>query len=168
MKSSDSFNIPVIVFHPNTLQELTLLRNSLLQEKYKDFFPLYPLYGFFSSENFSVNLKSDFRKLNKASIEFIFEKKGILYFAGKNKTGLTHTGFKEFFFIIPAAINKKTDDKKLSSVFLNSIKTVSKFNLKPLIKLDNALTYKSFQIADCTVLNNDFSLSESFWVKVNS
>ncbi|MBR0154740.1 MAG: hypothetical protein IJM22_01555 [Treponema sp.] len=158
-----STNAAVIVFHPNTQQAIIELREKLLQKNFTDYYPLYPLFGFFTDKDFSPDLKSDFKKLNKCSVKSFFIKDDIFYLAGDYETD-----FKKSFYIIPLAINKKADDKNLSSAFCNSIKIIKKDFKIPKTKIEKEITFKSFKIADCRFSKNQYSVYDSFWIKISS
>lgn len=106
--------------------------------------------------------------------EYIFD--SILFFVGQfdftcsseNSTENT----KPDFFLIPAAIQKKTDGKSLSSVFKTAQTAVNELN-KNGINIQSfsefpALQFKSFQIADCIVDENQYRIYDKFWIKIIS
>ena len=171
----DLHNFPVTAFHPNTLQKLIEERDSLLQEDFKDYFPLFALFGFLENDDFSSDLKSDLKKITGCEINVYFEYEGVLFFLGENI-------FKKEkkYFIVPFAVKKENGDKSLSSVFKNSkaffvdsaYKKLKKDgSLKSKLKiseLKNKISYRSFKIAGCRLLKNEYSLFDEFWVKVNS
>lgn len=177
-------NFTVLVFHPNTEQKIVLTRDKLLEKKYKNFYPLFPLFAVNKTNNiFSLN-KKDFSKYKSCSIEKTFEYQNILYFYGtflENKidnpkiidsTKTTNNqNTSKTSFLIPVAIEKKTDDKSLSSVFRKAIELSTNMQHKNIDKLeflDEKISFKSFQIANCSINNNQYSLTKSFWVKVIS
>lgn len=167
-KNLDSFNFAAVILHPNTETLLIEKRNWILKNQLNDYYPLFPLYGVLSQKNFSPALKNEFTSLAKCSLSDFFICNKILYATGKLFTSSTVSNF-----IIPCAIEKKTDSKELLSVFKLSFDLIQSFNqlqneFIPISTDDNSseITFRSFQIGDCFISKNQYSVFENFWVKV--
>ncbi|MGN0740733.1 MAG: hypothetical protein ACI4LX_11240 [Treponema sp.] len=197
----DSFNFRSVIFHPNTEQNLIILRDSLLEKKYDSFFPLFPLHAVLKNDTAtsekhsneknsnteqsgvnqkpsakSARIKKEFSNCKNCMIyaEYLFA--GILFFAGRfdfncnSETGAENQ--KADFFLVPAAIQKKTDGKSLPSVFKTAQNAVNELNknadaVKSFSEFP-ALQFKSFQIADCIADENQYRISDSIWIKIIS
>lgn len=156
-------NFPVIILHPNTLTTLIDKRQDFLTKEFSNYFSLFPLYGIFSNQNFSKDLKVKFSNLLSCEVFSFFSYQGILFFQGSLQTQK-----QKIVFIIPFAIEKKTDSKNLLSVFNNSFKCLKNLSKQNLIPLENKISFKSFQIADCHISEYEYNLFENFWIKTIS
>ena len=178
-----SFNFRSVIFHPNTEQNLIRLCNSLLEKKYSSFFPLFPLYAVLKNDSPSSlkqkpveQIKKEFSNCKKCMIyaEYVFD--GILFFSGQFDFTCSSANSAENknpdFFLIPVAIQKKTDDKSLSSVFKTAQTAVNELNKNDIniqtFSEFSALQFKSFQIADCITDENQYRICNNFWIKIIS
>ena len=177
------------MLHPNALEKLIQIRNSLLKEKYSGYFPFFPLYGISENLVFSKKLRDSLGGCQEICIYDEFVQDGILFFRGRILQNDNSIGF-----IIPAAVRadnteiravtadiKKTGDIKLSSVFYKAHKIVNAVAQNfcdapdkraacdgPSERTPDAfekISFKSIQIADCVVTDFEYSLGENFWIK---
>lgn len=161
----DSFNFSGIVLHPNTETLLIHKRDSLLKENHRDYFPLFPLYGIFSDAQFSLTQKADFKNCSDAFLDEYFICDDILYMKG------SFNGQNQIPFIIPCAVKNDCNCKKLSAVFsaaFNCLKDLKQKNRQINSTGFEKISFRSFQIADCHMTENQYSLFENFWVKTIS
>ena len=71
-------------------------------------------------------------------------------------------------FLIPTAIEKKTDSKNIMSVYKTIYKVLNDFK-KELTDIKKfQIPFRSFQIADCHVSKNEYRLFENFWIKIST
>lgn len=156
----DSFNFPAIILHPNTEDSLNQKRNLLIKEEFRNYIPLYPLYGIFEEPSFSPELKKKYRQLNNCQITGTFCSNSILFFCGH-----FFSSDRQMNFLIPAAIEKKTGSKDILSVFKTSYKVLNEFNPELTDIRTFQIQFRSFQIADCHISENEYRLFENFWIK---
>lgn len=156
----DSFNFPAIILHPNTEDSLIQKRNLLLKEELHDCIPIYPLYGIFEEPSFSSDLKKKYCQLNNCQITGTFCSNSILFFYGQ-----FFFDNRKMNFLIPAAIEKKTDSKDILSVYKTSYKVLNEFNPELTDIRTFHIQFRSFQIADCHISENEYRLFENFWIK---
>lgn len=159
-KNLDSFNFSAVVLHPNTESLLIEKRNQLLKDKFNNFIPLFPLYGILDETDFSLELKKKYSAVSAASIKGIFESSSTLYFYGE--LILENSSVP---FIIPFAIEKKTDSKDLLSVFNKSSLLMKELKSISIDLLSSEISFRSFQLADCHISKNEYRLYENFWIK---
>lgn len=156
-------NFPAIAFHPNTEQAIIKTRTSLLEKKYKDYFELFPLYAVNKEKEFSSIKKENYKCIKSASIDAEILYQNVLFFIGN----FFKRSNESELFIIPVAIEKKTDDKSLPSVFEKAIKLVNSNDLSNPCQFEPIL-FKSFQFANCSIYNNQYNLYDNFWIKITS
>lgn len=160
-----SFNFSGIVLHPNTETLLIQKRDSILKENFSDYIPVFPLYGIFSDTDFSLNQKKDFKNSSDAMVDEFFIYDNILFFKGCIK------GQKEIKFIIPGGVSTNRKDKKIDSIFSSAFSYLTDLKQKSR-QIDSTgfdkISFRSFQIADCHITENQYSLFENFWIKTIS
>lgn len=159
----DSFNFPAIILHPNTEDSLIQKRNLLLKEELRNLIPLYPLYGIFEEPSFSQELKNKYRQIKNCQIAGTFCTNSILFSYGQ-----FIFNDKEMNFLIPTAIEKKTDSKNILSVYKTSYKVLNEFKRELTDVKKFQIPFRSFQIADCHVSKNEYRLFENFWIKIST
>lgn len=156
----DSFNFTALILHPNTETVLIENRNLLLKNEFKNFIPLFPLYGIFTDQKFSSELKNFFSETSKCVLKGFSCINSILYCHGAVESENSSTPF-----IIPCAIEKKTDSKDLLSVYKSGLIGLKVLNPAQIKLFSSEISFKSFQIADCRLSKNQYSIYESFWIK---